>query len=98
MLSSLSLSSTSIRTILVLRNIKHSLECILSATKTAGNTFDKYGKSDTCNKDGRGGGWANNVYLIGKNEKSVKQAVCKLCWNLIVQGLKSLLELDSSGD
>lgn len=25
------------------------------------------------------------TYLIGKNEKSVKQAVCKLCWNLIVR-------------
>ena len=25
------------------------------------------------------------TYLIGKNEKSVKKAVCKLCWNLIVR-------------
>jgi len=25
------------------------------------------------------------TYLIGKNENSVEQAVCKLCWNLIVR-------------
>ena len=33
-----------------------------AVTKTAGNTFDKYGKSDACNNDGKSGGWANNVY------------------------------------
>ena len=56
-----------------------------AVTKTAGKIFDKYGKSDACNNDGKGGGWANNAYLIRKNENSVKQAVCKLCWNLIVR-------------
>ena len=56
-----------------------------AAAKTAGNTFDKYGKSDACNNDGKGGGLANNVYLIGKKVKSVKQAVCRFCWNVIVR-------------
>ncbi|XP_044165741.1 uncharacterized protein LOC114963329 isoform X1 [Acropora millepora] len=51
-----------------------------AASKTAGNTFDKYGKSDACNEDGKGGGWANNVYLIecqgalGMESRTIKNA------------------------
>lgn len=58
-----------------------------AASKTAGNTFDKYGKSGACNNDGEGGGWANNVYLIGKNKK-ISEVSC----------VHALVEFDSSGD
>jgi len=36
-------------------------ECFGSAN--AQKTFDKYGKSTACGKDGEGGVWANHVYL-----------------------------------
>ena len=34
-----------------------------AASKTAPQTFDKYGKSSACKNDGEGGPWANQVYL-----------------------------------
>ncbi|XP_035674439.1 uncharacterized protein LOC118414482 isoform X3 [Branchiostoma floridae] len=37
-------------------------ECFGSAT--ALGTYKKYGPSSSCQKDGEGGGWANEVYLI----------------------------------
>ena len=40
--------------------------CLSSAT--TGETFDKYGKSDKCSEDGRGGPWANNVYAFRGGE------------------------------
>ena len=40
--------------------------CLSSAT--AGETFDKYGKSDKCSEDGKGGPWANNVYAFRGGE------------------------------
>ena len=36
--------------------------CVASAT--AVRTFDKYGKSGACRNDGKGGPYANNVYVI----------------------------------
>ena len=41
-------------------------QCLSSAT--AGETFDKYGKSDKCSEDGKGGPWANNVYAFRGGE------------------------------
>ena len=38
------------------------------SSKDAGTRYTKYGKADNC-KDGKGGAWANNVYLI--NSKCV---------------------------
>ena len=35
-----------------------------AADKTAAQTFDKYGESDKCNSDGKGGPYANQVYVI----------------------------------
>ena len=35
-----------------------------AASATAHKTFDKYGKSTACKSDGKGGGWANQVYVI----------------------------------
>ena len=36
-------------------------------------TFDKYGKSQDCKNDGKGGPWANQVYrLTGTMEGTVK--------------------------
>ena len=35
-----------------------------ASSATAEKTFDKYGKSSDCKKDGKGGGWANDVYTI----------------------------------
>ena len=37
-----------------------------SASATAPQTFDKYGKSTACNAYGEGGWWANQVYILGK--------------------------------
>ena len=37
-----------------------------SASATAPQTFDKYGKSTACNGYGEGGWWANEVYILGK--------------------------------
>ena len=37
-------------------------ECYGSAT--AEKTFDRYGKSDKCEGDGKGGTWANRVYAF----------------------------------
>ena len=34
-----------------------------AASATAPQTYDKYGKSSACKRDGEGGGWANQVYL-----------------------------------
>ena len=31
---------------------------------TANETFDKYGKSQDCKNDGKGGPWANQVYRL----------------------------------
>lgn len=38
-----------------------------AASNAADNTFDKYGKSSACGKDGEGGSSANNVYLLSKS-------------------------------
>ena len=35
-----------------------------AASATAGETFNKYGKSTACGSDGEGGPWANQVYVI----------------------------------
>ena len=35
-----------------------------ASSATAGNTFNKYGKSTACKSDGKGGPWANQVYYI----------------------------------
>ena len=36
--------------------------CASSASAT--KTFDRYGESSACNSDGKGAGWANQVYYI----------------------------------
>ena len=38
-----------------------------AASATAPQTFDKYGKSTACMPDGKGGEWANQVYVIKGN-------------------------------
>ena len=48
--------------------VQHSGWCAASAT--APQTFDKYGKSTTCNADGEGGPWGNQVYII-KSKQSI---------------------------
>ena len=35
-----------------------------AASATAHKTFNKYGKSTACRSDGKGGPWANQVYVI----------------------------------
>ena len=35
-----------------------------AASASAEKTFDKYGKSNDCKKDGKGADWSNNVYTI----------------------------------
>ena len=35
-----------------------------ASSATAGQTFNKYGKSAACKSDGKGGPWANQVYYI----------------------------------
>ena len=35
-----------------------------AASATAHETFNKYGKSTACRSDGKGGPWANQVYVI----------------------------------
>jgi len=42
--------------------LQHGGWCASSAT--AEKTFDKYGISSNCGKDGEGGPWANQVYYI----------------------------------
>ena len=46
-------------TMFALQNGGH---CQTSAT--AAQTFDKYGKSTACQADGKGGPWANQVYIF----------------------------------
>ena len=38
------------------------------STSTAHNTFDKYRTSTACKRNGRGGVWANHVYVIGRTK------------------------------
>ena len=38
-----------------------------AASLTAAKTFNKYGKSSACKPDGKGGPWANQVYVIKGN-------------------------------
>ena len=42
--------------------VQYGGQCMASVT--AEKTFNKYGKSDNCLNDGKGGRWANNVYII----------------------------------
>ena len=35
-----------------------------ASSPTAEKTFDKYGKSGSCQGDGEGGPWANEVYVL----------------------------------
>ena len=42
--------------------VQHGGWCASSAT--AGDTYNKWGKSNKCKHDGEGGGWANQVYKI----------------------------------
>ena len=35
-----------------------------AASVTAEETFNKYGKSNRCRGDGKGGPWSNDVYII----------------------------------
>ena len=43
-------------------SVQYGGECYGSAT--AEKTFDRYGKSDKCEGDGKGGTWANRVYAF----------------------------------
>ena len=45
--------------------VQHGGWCAASAA--APQTFDRYGKSTGCGSDGKGGGWANQVYVIKGN-------------------------------
>ena len=42
--------------------VQYGGECMTSAT--AEQTFNRYGESNQCNASGKGGSWANNVYII----------------------------------
>ena len=35
-----------------------------AASATAAKTYDKYGKSTACRSGGKGGQWANQVYIF----------------------------------
>ena len=51
-----------------------------SASATAYQTFDQYGRSDACEADGKGGLQANQVYYIkGKHSALRKSRSCELC-------------------
>ena len=54
--------------------VQYSTECFTAAN--AGDTYQKYGESDGCNANGRGGGWAQNVYQIVCKECSLKSLGC----------------------
>jgi len=41
-----------------------------AASANALETFNKYGKSSVCGDDGRGGYWANHVYVFQDEAKS----------------------------
>ena len=43
-------------------SVQYGGECYGSVT--AEKTFDRYGKSDNCKGDGKGGAWANRVYAF----------------------------------
>ena len=40
-----------------------------AASSTVPQRFDKYGKSTACKGDGKGGPWANNVYVVNRKCK-----------------------------
>ena len=42
--------------------VQYNGQCMSSAT--AEQTFNRYGESKECNANGKGGSWANNVYII----------------------------------
>ena len=42
--------------------VQYGGQCMTSAT--AEKTFNRYGESNQCNTNGKGGSWANNVYII----------------------------------
>lgn len=50
--------------------VQHHGQCLSSAT--AEETFDKYGKSNDCSEEGKGGPWANSVYVF-----RVSQSWCR---------------------
>ena len=45
---------------------------------TAHETFDKYGESQDCKNDGKGGPWANQVYNL--TGSCVEGKVKLICW------------------
>ena len=54
--------------------VQYNVECFTAAN--AGETYKKYGVSNGCNAEGRGGGWAQNVYQIKCKDCSVKSMGC----------------------
>ena len=42
--------------------VQYGGQCMTSAT--AEKTFNRYGESNQCNTNGKGGSWANDVYII----------------------------------